>query len=91
LISIFVFMWVGSTNRLIRTGLRLALLPLVVMIAFEFNRWAGRHDGIVSRTLRAPGLWMQRLTTREPDDGMIELGIEALKQVLPDEKGSDTW
>ena len=51
----------------------------------------GGHDGPVSRALRAPGMWMQNFTTFEPDDSMIEVGIEALKRVLPEEKGADAW
>jgi len=91
IISILLFMWVPFDGYLIRIALRLALLPGVVMIAYEFNRWAGKHDGIVSRALRAPGLWLQRLTTNEPDVAMIEVGIKSLVAVLPDEKGTDEW
>ena len=76
---------------LVRVASRLLLLPLVVAITYEVNRIIGRHDNILTRILRAPGLWMQRLTTCEPDDNMIEAGIESLKLVLPDREGSDEW
>ena len=51
----------------------------------------GRHDNAVTRVMTAPGLWLQNFTTNEPDDSMIEVGIEALKLVLPEEKGADKW
>ena len=69
----------------------LAMLPLIVGISYEFNRWAGRHDGLITRILVAPGLWLQNFTTFEPDDSMIEVGIKALELVLPEKKGEDAW
>lgn len=91
IISILVFSFVSWSNPFIRMALRLALLPLVVGLSYELNRLAGRYDNIVTRILRAPGMWLQNLTTREPDDGMIEVGVEALKRVIPEEAGSDRW
>ncbi len=91
IIGVLLFFWVTSTNLLVRLGLRLALLPVVVSLAYEFNRWTGRHENWLSRLLRTPGLWLQRLTTREPDDGMIEIGIQSLEMVRPEQQGSDTW
>ncbi len=91
IISILLFSVVTWSNLIIRIVLRLALLPLVVALSYEFNRFVGRHDNIVTRLLRAPGMWMQKLTTFEPDDTMIEVAIEALTNVIPEEKGSDTW
>ena len=67
------------------------MLPVIVGISYEFNRWAGRHDGPITRILVAPGLWLQNFTTFEPDDSMIEVGIHALELVLPEEKGTDAW
>ena len=64
---------------------KLALLPLVIGIGFEFIMYAGRHDNIIVRILSAPGLWMQRITTREPDLEQIEIAIHALKSSMPDE------
>ncbi len=77
--------------RLIMIVFKLLLLPLVVGITYEINRWAGRHDNALSRVLTAPGMWMQNFTTNEPDDSMIEVGIAALQAVLPQEEGSDRW
>lgn len=70
---------------------KLLLLPLVVSIGYEINRWVGGHDNWFSRVLTAPGMWFQYFTTNEPDDSMIEVGIEALKQVIPEKEGTDQW
>ena len=67
------------------------LLPLVVGISYEFNRYAGRSGSLLSRALRWPGLMVQHLTVFEPDDSMIEVGIKALELVLPEVKGEDAW
>lgn len=91
IISILVFCVVRWSNPFVRMGLRLLLLPVVVGISYEINRYVGRHDNIVTKILTAPGLWFQRFTTNEPDDSMMEVGIEALKLVLPDVKGEDEW
>lgn len=77
--------------RIIMIGFKLLLLPLVVSISYEVNRWVGRHDNILSRVLSAPGMWFQNFTTNEPDDSMIEVGITALEAVLPDNEGDDRW
>lgn len=61
---------------------RLALLPVIAGIAYEFNRFAGMNNNIVTRILRAPGLAMQYFTTKEPDDDMLELAIVALNEAL---------
>ena len=77
--------------RLLMIVFKLLLLPLVVSIAYEINRWVGRNDNAFTRFLTAPGLWMQNFTTNEPDDSMIEVAITAVKAVLPEEEGSDAW
>ena len=77
--------------RLIMIVFKLLLIPLVVSISYEVNRWAGRHDNWFTRILTAPGMWFQNFTTREPDDGMMEAGIAALQAVLPEKEGSDRW
>lgn len=78
-------------NALIRVALKLLLLPIVVSLSYEFNRLVGRHDNWLTRVLSAPGMWLQYLTTNEPDDSMIEVGIKALTLVLPEEEGTDKW
>ena len=96
MISILVFAGVSSflthwNNFWIRFGLHLLLLPVIVSLSYELNRWVGRHDNALTRVLSAPGKWLQRLTTNEPDDSMIECAIRALELVIPEEKGSDAW
>lgn len=93
LLSSVVFGIWPITNALLRTVVHLLLLPLVVGITYEFNRWVGRHvqDSGLAKFLTAPGLWMQNFTTNEPDDGMIEVAIRSLELVLPSEKGKDIW
>ena len=79
------------TNVWLRTLAHLLLLPLVVGVTYEFNRWVGRHDNPVTRVLTAPGMWLQNFTTNEPDDSMIQCAIRSLELVLPDEQGKDEW
>ncbi len=81
----------GILNALVRVALKLLLLPLVVGIAYEINRIVGRYDNWFTRAISAPGMWLQYITTREPDDSMIEVGIAALSAVIPEEEGSDRW
>ncbi len=90
-ISILVGSVIQSGNTLIRMLLHLALLPVVVAVSYEFNRLVGRHDNRLTRVLTAPGLALQNFTTREPDDSMIEVGIAAVKLVLPEKEGDDRW
>ncbi len=77
--------------RLIMIAFKLLLLPLVVSITYEINRWVGKHDNWFTRILSAQGMWMQNFTTNEPDDSMIEVGIAAVEAVLPEEEGADRW
>ena len=77
--------------RLIMILFKLLLLPLVVSITYEINRWAGRHDNWFTKILTAPGMWLQNFTTDEPDEAMIEVGITAVQAVLPEEEGADRW
>lgn len=81
----------SSFYRLIMIVCKLLLLPLIVSIAYEINRWAGRHNNKCTRILTAPGMWFQNFTTNEPDDDMIEVGIASLQAVLPEEEGADLW
>ncbi len=77
--------------KLIMMVVKLLLLPVIVSIAYEINRLVGKHDNAFTKALVAPGLWMQRITTNEPDDEMIEVGIAAVEAVLPSEEGADLW
>ncbi len=91
IISIFVFSFLRWSDPLMRILTRLLLLPVVMGVSYEIIRWAGGHDNWLSAALSAPGKALQRLTTAEPDDGMMECAIEALKLVIPEEKGLDKW
>ena len=92
ILGLFVGLFIQVDNVFLRIGLRVLLLPVIVCVAYELNRWAGRHDtNIVSRIVTWPGKQLQRLTTNEPDDGMIECAIRAMELVIPEEKGKDAW
>lgn len=89
--AILIFSVVRVKSVLLQLVCKLLLLPVIVGITFEFNRYLGRHDHLLSRFCAAPGLWMQNFTTNEPDDSMIECAIEAMKQVIPEKQGQDAW
>ncbi|MEA4888817.1 MAG: DUF1385 domain-containing protein [Clostridiaceae bacterium] len=91
LVSIIVFSLVGWWGRWVNLLIRFALVPVVAGIAYEIIRLAGRYDNILTRAISAPGLWLQRLTTAEPDDSMLEVAISALNAVIPEKALSDRW
>lgn len=74
---------------LVRTGLKILTVPLIMGLGYEVLKFAGRHDNAFTRIVSAPGQWVQRLTTKEPDDGMIECAIKAMEQVIPREDEED--
>ena len=77
---------------LVRILAKLILLPFIVGITYELNRWVGRHDeNGFARAVAWPGKQIQHITTNEPDDSMIEVAIEAVKLVIPEVKGADAW
>lgn len=90
-IGILVFSLVTWSNALLRSILKLALMPVVVSIAYEIIRIAGRHDNLFTRIISWPGLKIQHLTTKEPEDDQIEVAVTAMTQVLPKVKGEDKW
>ena len=89
---LFVMMFIGilvsvfyiDVNIYFRIPIKLCVLPLVVGIGYEFIRYAGKHDNLFVRICSAPGLWIQRLTTKEPDVSEIEVAIASLKAALPE-------
>ncbi len=91
IVSIFVMCFVPFSEVWQRVLASLALLPVVVGVSYEFIRYAGTHDNMLTRILSAPGLAMQRITTREPDDSMIEIAIAALTPCIPKDKADDKW
>ncbi len=103
LVSIFVYsivplepaQWFNIENNvlaaLLRVLVKLPLLPVIVGISYEIIRIAGRYTNILTKIISAPGLWMQRLTTREPNDSQIEIAIAAVLPCLPKEGEDDNW
>lgn len=92
-ISILVYSLLQVTWDVIwlRIIIKIALLPVIVGISYEIIRFAGRHDNSAMRFILAPGLWMQKLTTREPDDSQLEVAITSIKAVLTGNPTDDSW
>ncbi len=86
--TIFRISWASLPLRVL---CKLALLPVVTGIAYELIRLAGKYTNACTRIFSAPGLWIQRITTREPDEKEIECAIAALKAVIPENKEDDQW
>lgn len=84
ILSILVFSFISWGNIWLRILLKIVCLPIIMSVSYECIKWAGRSDNILTRILSAPGLWTQRLTTREPDDSQIEVAIASMKQVIPE-------
>ena len=92
IVSIIVFSVIGRhPNLFVNMGIRLLLLPLVAGISYEIIRFAGRSKNKCVTWLNKPGMWLQRLTTREPDDSQIEVAIASLKAVIPSDSNADIW
>ncbi len=90
IVGIVISIFIRVDNLLLRTVLKLLTFPIVVGIGYELIKFAGRHDNLLTRVVSAPGKWLQHVTTREPDDSMIECAIAAMEKVIPDD-GSDAW
>lgn len=90
-ISIIIGSFISWDNPAIRMLLKLLLIPVVVGISYELIKLAGRSDGIFTRIISAPGMWLQHITTCEPDDGQIECAIAALTAVIPEDENADRW
>lgn len=90
-VSILTSSLITSTSPLLRMTIKLAMLPVIVGIAYEFIKLAGRHDNIFTRAISAPGLWLQNMTTKEPDDSMLEVAIAAMTAVIPEDGDEDRW
>ena len=91
IISIFLYAVLPWTSTGLRVVYKLCMFPLLVGISYEILKWAGRSHSVLSRIVSQPGLWMQRLTTFEPDDSMIEVAIAAVTPVLPENKEEALW
>ena len=91
IVSIIIFSFVPWTSTMGRVGLKLLLLPVVVGIAYEILKFTGRHENRCTKLLASPGMFFQKFTTKEPDDDMIEVAIEAMKAVIPQSREEDKW
>lgn len=91
IISILVSSFISWQSPLVRMALKLLTLPVVIGIAYELIKLAGRYSNPVTWAISAPGLWLQRITTNEPDDSMIEVAIAAMEPVIPDDPAADEW
>ena len=89
LVSVVVFMFIRFDSPVLQLLCRLLLVPVIAGISYEFIRWAGRSEHKVVQILSKPGLWLQNLTTREPDDAMIEVGIASVEAVFDWKKFQD--
>lgn len=83
---IFIALTGAIAPTIIRTLLKLIMIPLMMGIGYELIKFAGRHDNLLTRIISAPGMWLQHITVREPDDSMIECAITAFKEVIPPEE-----
>lgn len=91
IISIIVFSFVSWNNIFVRIISRLLLLPVVAGISYEIIRWAGRSQNKVVCLISKPGMWLQKITTREPDDAQLEVAIASMSAVLTGNKEDDKW
>lgn len=91
IVSILLFSFFTWSNVFTRLLTRILLIPIVAGISYEIIKWAGRSESKLSCIISAPGMWLQKITTREPDDKQIEVAIEALKNVLTADPEADNW
>ena len=87
ILSVVVNSFLSWDNVWLRFGSKLLLIPLIVGLGYEFIRYAGGHSNPFTKILSAPGLWLQRITTREPDEAELEVALTALKNAIPTELG----
>ena len=91
IVGIFISILIPINNTIVRTIVKLLLLPLTVGIGYELIKLAGRKDNWFTRFISKPGVWVQHITTVEPDDDMIECAIKALEAVIPEDGEADKW
>ena len=91
IVSVIAGSFIKYDNVIQRMGYRILLLPIIVGVSYELIKLAGRYDNVITAIISAPGLWLQRITTNEPDDKQIECAIEALKPCIPQNKEDDKW
>ena len=92
LVSILVGFFIPpSLPTVARVGVKLLLVPVIMGLGYELIKLCGRHDNVFTRIIALPGVWLQHITVFEPDDGMIECAIVAMKEVIPENPESDQW
>lgn len=91
IVSIFVYSFLSFRSMAFRVLSRIVMLPVIAGISYEILRFAGKSDSKIVHVLIYPGLLLQKLTTAEPDDSMLEVALSALKEVVEDSKGEDLW
>ncbi len=91
LVGVIISIMIPITIPWLRTIVKLALLPVSVGVGYELIKLAGRKDNWFTRAISAPGVWLQHLTTKEPEDGMIECAVAALEAVIPADREADNW
>ena len=90
----FILDWILpglKTILWLRTIIKLLLIPVICGIGYELIKICGKHDNFITRIIAAPGLWIQRITVKEPDDSMIEIAIAAMKEVIPENEDEAKW
>lgn len=91
LVGMFVSICIQVDNVWLRTLTKIVLFPVTVGVGYELIKWTGRKNNWLTRAVAAPGLWLQRITTKEPDDSMIECAIAAFHPVVPEDDTIDKW
>lgn len=91
LVGIIISMFITAEHPLLRTFIKILTLPIVTGVGYELIKFAGRHDNLFTRIISAPGVWLQHITTIEPDDGQIECAIAALSETLTGNPEDDKW
>lgn len=80
-----------TLNRILWVAIKILLVPLICGLGYELIKICGKYDNLLTRIISAPGMWLQRLTTKEPDDDMLEVAIAALEAVIPEDSEKDNW
>lgn len=91
IVGIVVGMFIHIDNTLLYTAVKLLTFPIVIGVGYELIKLAGRKNNLFTRIISMPGVWLQNITTREPDDDMIEVAIKAMELAIPEEEGADQW
>ena len=88
IVGVIIGLFIHIANPFLRSAVKILLLPISCGVGYELIKLCGKHDNRLTRIIAAPGLWAQRITTKEPDDKMIEVAIKAMEAVIP-ENGED--